>query len=125
MEKIPLPNPLWDRVASLSGELSPEEEKALEKERAAIEAHNAEVDQWRYEQKKIAARLRFKILQKYNFTCQYCGAKAPEVRLHVEHIKPISKGGASEESNLIVACADCNLGKSDSLLDVKPDSLAA
>lgn len=61
-------------------------------------------------------RKRFKILSKFNFTCQYCGRKAPEVILHVDHIHPKSKGGNNNEENLTVACRDCNLGKFDVLL---------
>jgi len=58
-------------------------------------------------------RLRFRILKKFNFTCQYCGRKAPEVILNVDHIIPKSKGGSKGESNLIVACWECNIGKSN------------
>src|SRR3990167_2427732 len=56
---------------------------------------------------------RFKILMKYNFTCQYCGRKPPEVILHVDHIVPKSKGGRGTVDNLTVACFQCNIGKSD------------
>src|SRR5689334_22423229 len=63
-------------------------------------------------------RWRFRFLKKYNFTCQYCGRKAPEVILQIEHIQPRSKGGTDDESNLTLACRDCNLGKSNIPLDV-------
>ncbi len=70
------------------------------------------------ERKKKAQHLkkRFRILKKFNFTCQSYGRKAPEVKLHVDHKNPLSKGGSSKESNLIVACSDYNNGKSDVLL---------
>jgi len=63
--------------------------------------------------KKIAARTRFFILQRDNFRCQYCGASPASegVKLHVDHIDPKSKGGSHDNSNLITACNDCNLGK--------------
>lgn len=61
---------------------------------------------------------RFEILKRDNFTCRYCGRKAPEVALQVDHIIPRAKGGTIETSNLITACSDCNLGKSDVLLNV-------
>ena len=60
--------------------------------------------------------LRFLTLTKYHYTCQYCGRKAPDVVLHVDHIKPRHYGGTNTLDNLTVACADCNLGKSDILL---------
>lgn len=58
-------------------------------------------------------RLRFRILLRDNFTCQYCGRKAPDVILNVDHIKPISKGGKTIEVNLKTACLECNSGKSN------------
>ena len=60
-------------------------------------------------------KLRFNTLKRDNFTCQYCGRKAPEVKLHIDHKIPKSKGGLDELNNLITACEDCNLGKGDSL----------
>ena len=61
----------------------------------------------------IKAKLRHRILSRDNYTCQHCGAKAPEARLQVDHIKPISRGGLTEENNLLTLCQDCNSGKSD------------
>ena len=61
----------------------------------------------------IACRTRFETLLRDNFTCQYCGRKAPDVILHVDHKFPKSKGGSYEKNNLITACMDCNLGKSN------------
>lgn len=58
-------------------------------------------------------KLRFEILKRDKFTCQYCGSKAPNVKLQVDHIIPISKGGITEIDNLICACEECNLGKSN------------
>lgn len=60
--------------------------------------------------------LRFSVLARDKFRCRYCGASAPDVTLHVDHIVPRSREGANDASNLITACADCNLGKSDRLL---------
>lgn len=54
---------------------------------------------------------RFFVLSRDRYTCQYCGAKAPHVTLHIDHVVPYSKGGTSDPSNLKTACADCNLGK--------------
>lgn len=59
---------------------------------------------------------RFDFLKKYNFTCQYCGIKAPEIVFHVDHIFPVSKGGNSEDTNLTLACDECNLGKGNKIL---------
>ena len=59
---------------------------------------------------------RFNLLKKFNFTCQYCGRKAPEVKLEIDHIKPRAKGGLDDIDNLTVACRECNMGKCDVLL---------
>lgn len=67
----------------------------------------------KYGQKKKFIKLRFMILKRDNYTCQYCGSKPPTVTLHIDHIIPVSKGGLTIEENLITACMNCNLGKGD------------
>lgn len=71
------------------------------------------------EREKMVASLRFKILERDNFTCRACGRNAREdgVKLHVDHITPVAKGGLTVESNLHTLCQDCNLGKSDKVVD--------
>lgn len=59
----------------------------------------------------LSKRIRFEVLQRDNFTCQYCGRSKPDVVLHVDHIKPVCEGGQNDLLNLVTACADCNLGK--------------
>lgn len=59
----------------------------------------------------ISKRIRFEVLKRDSFTCVYCGRKAPEVKLHIDHVVPIAKGGTSEIINLVSSCQDCNLGK--------------
>ena len=63
-----------------------------------------------------ATRKRWAILKRDKFTCQYCGSKAPEVKLHVDHKIPVSKGGNSKDDNLITACERCNQGKNVDVL---------
>ena len=65
----------------------------------------------------IPKSLRFEILKRDSFTCQYCGRSAPNVTLHIDHIIPWSKVKEHKIENLQVACSDCNLGKSDKLLN--------
>ena len=63
----------------------------------------------------VPSTVRFDVLKR-DRKCVLCGA-APEidsdVRLHVDHIVPRSKGGSNEMSNLQVLCSECNLGKSN------------
>lgn len=65
------------------------------------------------EREAIHKRVRFEVLKRDQFKCQYCGREAPDVVLNVDHIKPVSKGGTNDITNLITSCFDCNSGKSD------------
>jgi len=63
--------------------------------------------------KALSKKVRFEVLKRDSFACQYCGASAPEALLQVDHIKPVSKGGTNRITNLITSCQPCNSGKSD------------
>lgn len=65
----------------------------------------------------ISRRLRFEILRRDSYTCRYCGAKAPDVELQVDHVIPTALGGGDEPSNLVTSCTDCNQGKSSTAAD--------
>lgn len=63
-------------------------------------------------------RLRFKVLQRDNFSCVFCGAspaKDQNVILNIDHIIPWSAGGETTITNLQTLCQKCNLGKNNSL----------
>ena len=63
-------------------------------------------------------QMRFAILRRDSFTCQYCGrTPSDNIKLQVDHIHPKSRGGEAIENNLITSCDICNLGKSDVLLE--------
>jgi 5-methylcytosine-specific restriction endonuclease McrA len=65
----------------------------------------------RAERTPLPQKLRYEILRRDGFTCQYCGRKPPDVDLEVDHIDPVSKGGLNDPKNLITACRECNAGK--------------
>lgn len=68
----------------------------------------------------INLRLRFKVMQRDGFKCCICGkspATTPGLVLHIDHIKPWSKGGETTLDNLQTLCSDCNLGKSDLMIE--------
>lgn len=69
------------------------------------------------ERRQIPRRLRFEILRRDDFTCRYCGASAPDVQLHVDHVIPVVLGGSSSPSNLVTACDGCNMGKASTTMD--------
>lgn len=60
----------------------------------------------------VSKRLRYEILRRDNHACRYCGAAAPDVKLTVDHVAPITLGGGDDPANLVTACTDCNSGKS-------------
>lgn len=64
----------------------------------------------------ISKAKRFRIFSRDGFTCRYCGRQADVVPLTIDHVQPVSKGGTSEDENLLTACEACNSGKSDKLL---------
>lgn len=66
--------------------------------------------------KGIGKKLRFDVFKRDKFTCQYCGMKAPDVILAIDHVHPVSKGGTNELLNLLTSCTACNSGKSSALL---------
>ena len=49
-----------------------------------------------------------KLLVKYKFKCVDCGATD---KLTIDHIKPVSKGGTDNFSNLQILCKSCNSSK--------------
>jgi 5-methylcytosine-specific restriction endonuclease McrA len=47
------------------------------------------------------------------FTCSYCRLEFPINKLHVDHIRPLSKGGSHTKENICKACGPCNIRKRD------------
>jgi len=63
--------------------------------------------------KTVSTRTRFRVLARSGHKCVYCGRGAPEVRLTIDHVVAVSRGGSNDESNLCAACEQCNAGKAD------------
>lgn len=70
----------------------------------------------------MSPQLRNEILERNGYTCQLCGAGPGDidpfnpnrkVRLHIDHIIPISQGGTDNKGNLRVLCSACNQGRSN------------
>ncbi len=65
-----------------------------------------------YERSLVDDSLRYDVMKRDGFKCQICGCTVNDgVKLHVDHIKPVSKGGRTVMSNLRTLCERCNLGK--------------
>lgn len=85
----------------------PEEQKTQLKNKVEYKQENY---------RNVSLSLRLQVLSRDNFRCVFCG-KSPATdigtKLHIDHIKPFSKGGKSTLENLQTLCEECNLGKSD------------
>jgi hypothetical protein len=58
---------------------------------------------------------RRNLLLRDDHTCQYCGFIGPASELTVDHVVPISRGGAADTwENQVVACKKCNWRKANS-----------
>lgn len=71
---------------------------------------NPKVKHWGY-QKGINygfENTKAMVLNRDNYTCQYCKDKHKDSKLEVHHIVFRSKGGSDEESNLITLCHTCH-----------------
>ena len=96
------------------------EEKIIEKD--GCYQFNEHHEKWKINNTKsdISKALRDRILERDNYTCQYCGKSRwkDEVKLEVDHIIPISKGGTDDINNLTTSCRKCNRKKMNRILKV-------
>lgn len=62
----------------------------------------------------VSDDMRYNVLKRDGFRCCLCGKTANDgVKLEVDHIIPVSKGGKSTYDNLQTLCERCNRGKRD------------
>ena len=70
----------------------------------------------KFEREAMNDDIRYNVLKRDNFRCRICGATANDgVKLHVDHIVPVSKGGKTVMHNLQTLCERCNKGKSNKI----------
>jgi 5-methylcytosine-specific restriction endonuclease McrA len=70
-------------------------------------------DSVRHQRGAITYGEYLKLLWQVPFECSICGKAPPEVRLHIDHIKPVAHGGGSTRANLQFLCGPHNLAKAD------------
>lgn len=51
-------------------------------------------------------------LQQNAKKCYWCGISLKNIKTHIDHYIPLSKGGEHTLSNLVISCPSCNLNKS-------------
>ena len=62
----------------------------------------------------VPEREWIKILSRFNYSCYYCSEQ--NIKLTMDHIVPISRGGAHSIGNVAPACGSCNSSKGTKLL---------
>lgn len=66
----------------------------------------------RYRRIRIDPQLRREVWVRDHGTCRYCGARWRKNRsFHLDHVKPICRGGLNTLENLVVCCEPCNYAK--------------
>lgn len=83
----------WDRANPEVGRLKNARRRAAQR-KSPINSFS--VAEWR------------ELKTQYNHLCAYCGERKP---LTMDHVKPLSRGGAHVASNIVPACRPCNSKK--------------
>jgi 5-methylcytosine-specific restriction endonuclease McrA len=123
-----------DKKAQISGKSAIEqyeqsrklrkEQKALQEERSAELKYERRI-RWLERSKHIrmaASSIRKYLLAEVTTSnkvlfCHYCGAVLNINDMHLDHKKPVSRGGRNNRENLVWACAACNLSKGRKLYE--------
>jgi hypothetical protein len=70
----------------------------------------------------VPERLRRLVVNRAAGRCEYCGLsqEGQEATFHIDHVLPLSAGGATAETNLALACVSCSLRKESRRSAVDP-----
>ena len=61
--------------------------------------------------KKTIRFSRRNVMARDEYRCQYCAKRLPASALSVDHVIPRSRGGKTDWTNVVAACAPCNTRK--------------
>ena len=78
-----------------------------------VPCSNADCPLWRAVrrlQRKARRKHRQRLLRQCP-RCVYCRRRVTEAEATVDHVLPLSQGGPTHESNLVLACCYCNQAK--------------
>ena len=59
------------------------------------------------------------MMEKYGYKCLACGKQEPEIKLTLDHVIPISKGGSNKIDNVQPLCSYCNKSKHAKTIDYR------
>jgi 5-methylcytosine-specific restriction endonuclease McrA len=68
---------------------------------------------------KITTREWVELKKKYDYTCLCCKRCEPEIKLTLDHVKPLVMGGAHSIKNAQPLCLSCNCSKHDKWIDYR------
>jgi hypothetical protein len=73
---------------------------------------------------RVSPQVRERIVALAKNRCGYClsSGRISGVMLQLDHLVPFADGGSTEESNLWLACADCNRYRSDRSVATDPET---
>lgn len=71
-----------------------------------------------------SAKLRHRVAARANFRCGYCLSSEllTGSRMELDHLVPYSRRGPTDDSNLWLACRECNLARSDRTTAIDPET---
>jgi hypothetical protein len=75
-------------------------------------------------QSQINDKTKQQVRERANFLCEYCHASEQwqYVQFTIDHVIPLTKGGADNLDNLALACFHCNRQKSDKIEAIDPET---
>ena len=70
------------------------------------------------------ARLRRLVVQRSGDRCEYCHLTqtGQEATFHIDHVRPVTRGGITAADNLALACVSCSLRKGGKETAIDPDT---
>lgn len=63
---------------------------------------------------------RDRIIRRDDSTCYMCHRKLGKRDIHLDHVRPVTRGGSHTEDNIKVSCRPCNLRKGNRLPEECP-----